>query len=346
MALKNCNYEEELQIILLHHRGKALSRCHEYADAVDCFKQVILRKQDYYPAYVQLAKIGTIKNCGIAIREAGAKALNDLLKYYLKNERREIPLRVMLQSISRLPSYYEIKREIDKDEQAVERLSNIILSSALEGFGQLYEAFVAFTSSFGYHYPQFLLNIVKTIPELLMVAADNLEKRQWISVCEVMANIVNAAKRMGDCKIECLAKGETKHFADEVVIKKNDWKDFDLRAIVKAYNVIGEPCISLQFLKDNTEEVAISHWTLYRKAETELLLQLPEAVDTARQALEKLREDSRAKHERESSYCELLARCYEMMGNRMKALELYHEAIDKCNDKKYEAELRNKLKDL
>ena len=106
VALKNCNYEEELQIILLHHRGKALSRCHEYADAVDCFKQVILRKQDYYPAYVQLAKIGTIKNCGIAIREAGAKALNDLLKYYLKNERREIPLRVMLQSISRLPSYY------------------------------------------------------------------------------------------------------------------------------------------------------------------------------------------------------------------------------------------------
>lgn len=346
LALQNCKYEEKLQIILLHHRGKALSRCHEYTDAVACFKQVILRKNDYYPAYVQLAKIGTIRKNDIVIRQAGEKAFYELLKFYLKKDGKEIPLRVMLQSISRLPSYNDIRKEIDKDEQAVERLSNIILSSALEGFGQLYEAFVAFTSSFGYHYPQLLLNVVKAIPGLLMVATDSLEKRQWISACEVMSNIVIAAKRMGDITVECMAKEETKRFTDEVVINKKHWKDFDLRAIVKAYNVIEEPCISLQFLKEHAEEVVLSHWTLYRKAEAELLLQLPEAVDTAIQALEKLREDSRVRQEKESSYCDLLARCYEMIGNRVKTLELYREAIDKCNDEKYEAELKDKLKDL
>lgn len=339
-ALKNFSYDNTMQTTLLHHRGKALKRCKDYGGAVRCFQKVLKRDPEYFPSYIQLASIGTKGTRDY--KDIGEEALKQLLDYWLV-DKKDVSLRVMLQGIAIIRSYNSLKYSLDKDKSVVKRLGEIIAMSAWEGFGQVYEAFAAFTTVFGYHHPESVISLVKTAPQLLTVTHESVEKKQWFNVCDALSNLINSANEAGDRALSVMAKQATIRFTESIVPLLGKWYDYALRAVAKAFIVAGKPQQALEVINNNSAGISMSHWSLYRKAQAEMMLNLPVAVETASLALEDLQKDKKNKDIQIANYYVLLADCYEAAGNIQRRLEFLAKAADSCNDEKYLKDIQGKI---
>jgi hypothetical protein len=89
----------------------------------------------------------------------------------------------------------------------------------------------------------------------------------------------------------------------------------------------------------------VSHWILYRKAEAQLVLRLPEALGTARQALAEA-EGDRKPVRGIASYYDQVSQCLEQAGDFPGAAEQARIAFERCEAGTYRATLERRYETL
>lgn len=203
----------DIRLELLHHKGKALRRSGRHIEALGSFNQLLELRPGWHATYGQIAHLGTQHGVEQKVKDAGEAAMRSLLNH-IQNDSFSVPLRVSLAALARLRSYNQIYREINDQKEFVDRLADVISMSALEGLDQFYEAFVSFTSMFGYKHSNTCVRIVEAIPEIIAIPPMQVARRQWISACESLTNSSIAAGREKKESLANLLIGAAKSFAN------------------------------------------------------------------------------------------------------------------------------------
>lgn len=319
---------------LLHHLGKALRRNEQYEESYKIFEELLVLKPEWHATYGQIVTLGTLKKSN-ELKQAGEKYMKLLLLDMLKDASK-VPLRVSLAAIARLRSYMNVVNEMVNNEEKVKKISLIVKNAALEDIGQFFEAFVAITSIFSYHYSQICVELAESVPEMILVTPEMIEERQWINACEALVNLSSSADKEQKKEISSMLLQKGIEFADRIS-KKDNLNAYCTRAIAKAYIRNGEYNKAIDVI-NNLPENKQDHWILYRKAEAEMFLYKKQAVDTAKRAYELLLND-KMNINREASYIDLISKCYEKLQDYKCAIDELEKAIKKCYDKKYKNEL-------
>ena len=331
---------DDIKAELLYHRAKALRRCGEDHAALTCFKEHLDIRPKWHATHGQIAHLGSKKVVAATIKKEGKESMLILIDNILQDAP-SIPLRVSLAAIAKMRSYRDIASVISTNSDQVQKLADIIATSALEGLDQFYEAFVSFTSIFGYHHSLCCMQLANSLPEILAIAPEFVEKRQWVSACEALSNISTTAKQEANTKLSQRSIEASIRFADEIYTKE-ELKAYDARAIAKAYLAAELPQKALNAIA-KVPATNIDHWLLYRK--TIALLQTnasSKAVNTATNALDLALQDTGAKHQI-SAYHSLLSSCHEAAENYTDALSEAQLALKKCSSEKYKHELQKKI---
>ncbi len=310
-----------------------------YDKALECFTELLQLRPNWHATYGQIAHLGTQYGVDTSIKASGEEAMRKLVNFMIEDFS-VVPLRVSLGALARLRSYQKLKNVVASDKEKVIALANIITISALEGLDQFYEAYVSFTSMFGYQYPEFCVDLAETLPEMFTMPPEAIDKYQWVSACEALTNTAIAAKSSGKIDLYNKMSHASLTFADKIN-DKEVLKSFIARAVAKAYIVAEKPQLALDAIEKVSEE-DINHWLLYRKAEALLELGDSSAIDVANNALDLALEDEKAK-DNLSSYYDLKRQCYEKVGNIPEALVEAKHAVENCKDGKYKLTLENTL---
>jgi tetratricopeptide (TPR) repeat protein len=251
-----------------------------------------------------------------------------------------VPLRVSLAAVSNLRSYDKLVRTLTEDPQAVEGLAEVIAMSALEGLDQFYEAFVAFTSKFGYQYEQTCIDLADALGDMFSVSPSSIGRGQQKSACEALANVAQAARRSGNENVWRRLSELGCKYAD-AILASGEFNSYEARGIAKTFIIAGAADRALEVI-DRIPAGEINHWILYRKAEALLTLGLPDALETAQEALaQALRDEKAQKHL--SSYYDLLSQCLELRGDLAAALAQAAIAVEHCEIGKYRRALEKRL---
>ncbi|MDD4950573.1 tetratricopeptide repeat protein [Sulfuricurvum sp.] len=330
---------EDFKAELLHHRGKALRRYKRYDEALACFTQLLKLKPNWHATYGQIAHLGTQYGVDTSIKESGEEAMRKLVDFMIEDFS-IVPLRVSLGALARLRSYQKLKNDLVSNREKVIALANIITISALEGLDQFYEAYVSFTSMFGYQYPEICVELAETLPEMFTMPPEAIDKYQWVSACEALTNTAIAAKSSGKIDLYNKMSNASLTFADKIN-DKEVLNSFNARAVAKAYIVAEKPQSAIDAIAKVSEQ-DINHWLLYRKAEALLALDDSSVFDVANNALDLALEDEKAK-DNLSSYYDLKRQYYEKAGKISEALVEAKHAVENCKDGKYKLSLENAL---
>ncbi|MBF0108689.1 MAG: tetratricopeptide repeat protein [Magnetococcales bacterium] len=332
--------DEDVRAELLHHRGKALRRCENHQEALNCFTQLLSMKPEWHATHGQIAHLGMQYGVSSDIKDAGERSMRALIDGMTKDAS-AVPLRVSLAALARLRSYGNVVNDLSKDPAQVQKLADLIALSAMEGFGQFYEAFVSFTSKFGYHHPSICLTLAERLPEMLAMPPETVEKGQWVSACEALANTATSARKEDRRSLVDQLLNASVQFATAISAGEQ-LKSYDARAAAKAFIIADMPQKALETIAKVPAD-RIDHWILYRKAEAELALEkCDEALATAQQAVELVGKDHRAT-EHISSYHKLLSEVYERRGQIDDAHQEAKKALDKCKDDQFQNTLAERV---
>lgn len=341
-SAKDNSVNEELKIELLHHLGKTYRRCGMQEEALDCFLQIISVAPNLHATHLQIAQLGSKYDVDESIKTQGEKHLKTLI-YSILDDYSLVPLRVSLSSFAKIRSYKNLKKSIDDSTEQVEKIANIVALSSFEGFGQFYEAFVAFTSMFGYHHSYSCIKLIENLPELLTIPPEALENYNWVNACEAFTNIAIATIREGKNGLSNRVIDTSLSFADKILDFK-ELNEYQGRVLAKAYNVGDKPDKALLAI-DKVPLEKHNHWLIYRKAEAQLKMNNAEAYKSAETALNLALEAADAS-DRISIYHDLYSQCAKLVGDIDLAISQAKLAYEKCDDEKYKPELKERLKRL
>jgi tetratricopeptide (TPR) repeat protein len=324
--------EEEVRAELLHHRGKTLRRCGMLSEALSCFSDLLTIRPGWHATYGQIAHLGTQREANGELKAEGERAMQWLVGRMLADVF-SVPLRVSLAAIARLRSYRAVCEYLSGDKERVEAMAEAIAMSALEGLDQFYEAYLSFTSVFGYHHMQVCVAMAEALPEILAIPPNAVEPRQWASACESLTNTATAAGRLGKHELEArISKGAATFAAalDSAAVVE----PFVARVIAKTYISAGMPQKAIDRIKKVAPE-RVDHWLLYQKSRAQLLLDMAEpALRTAELALESAKRDAKAS-DRWAIYFDQLSKCAEKMQDLPLAKSYSQDAIAHCTDEQY-----------
>lgn len=339
-AAIDAGVREELKVELLHHRGKALRRSGSFIEALACFTELLSYRPDWHAAHGQIAHLGTQKDASKDIKAAGEISMRWLVEKML-SDYSSVPLRVSLAAIARLRSYPSITKEIQAEPTQVEQISHVIAISALEGLDQFYEAFVAFTSKFAYAYGEVCIALADALPELLAIPPESIDKRQWVSACEALINISQAAASVDNLRLADRMRTPAMAFVSAIV--GAGFKDaYSVRVVMKAYLAARMPKEALSYF-DLATSGGTDHWLLYRKSQALLDLGRPEdALGTGREALELAKNELRD-GERLASYYDQLSKCAEEANDLSFAASYCSDAINCRPTPKYMQQLKERM---
>jgi len=325
---------------MLHHQGKSLRRCGRIADAMACFERLLKEWPEWHATTGQIAHLGTDTQADKAIREAGEAALRRLIAE-MRKDMYAVPLRVSLAAISRIRSYPALANDLKSSPIDVRRLSDIVTLAALEGFDQFYEAFVAFTSLFGYQHAETCLALAEACPGMLAILPDAVEQRQWQNACEALTNIASVAAEKGKSFLASSLFAAAIAFADELARARGD-RSYEARVLTKTYLAAGKPQTALASA-NRIDDAKRDHWLLYQQAKAESALDdSMGALRTAERALLLASKDSKAQ-DRLSTYHDLVSRCLEAVDRLPEATASAQTALDLAQDDKYRAQLATRL---
>ncbi|XCN74875.1 MAG: tetratricopeptide repeat protein [Candidatus Electrothrix aestuarii] len=330
---------------LLHHKGKAQRRCGQYCEALSTFNDLLELKPEWHATHGQIAHLGTLRNVDSHVRKAGEKSMLILLQD-IESDSFTVPLRVSLAAFARLRSYREITQDINQRNESVKKLANVIVMSALEGLDQFYEAFVSFTSMFGYKHSATCTSIAEAIPEMTAIPPNLVESKQWVSACESLTNASIAAGRENKISLSNRLIGAGLSFANEI-IKRKQLSSYEARCVAKAYNIGSKPEKAIEIIQKIPEDQQ-NHWLLYEQAKAYLELgddNYQSALSSAEKCFEMAQSDDKSVN-RISIYHDLLSRCHEFLKDYDNAIKELKKAVENCSDEKYKAELEVRLSNL
>lgn len=327
---------------LLHHLGKALRRTGEIDSALHTFQQLLKLEPSWHATHGQVAHLGAQHDATEQAKQAGEQSLRFLVAQMIKDPM-SVPLRVSMAALANLRSYKEYVDELSTSEDMVHGLAQVISLSALEGLDQFYDAFLAFTSKFGYRHPRSCLELVRAIVDMFLVSPDSIGWRHLLSASESLANAAQSAGRAGEASLAQRLSKLSCVYADALLASQTV-DGYSARGLAKVFIIADMPQRALDVISAVPAE-QVNHWLLYRMAEGQMALKLPEAPQTAREALSDAIGDPRAKRQL-AAYYDLLSRCLEQAGDVPGAIEQAQSALDCSQDELYRSELEARLQIL
>lgn len=334
---------DKLKLELIHHRGKSQRRSGLLAEALNSFQEILSYRPEWHAAHGQIAHLGTQNQADAKMKQAGEASMIWLVDRMLSGSS-AVPLRVSLAAIARLRSYPNVLLTLLADPNKVKQISDVIAISALEGLDQFYEAFVAFTSKFGYEHIDTIIALADATPELLTVQPESIDRKQWTSACEALSNTAQSAKSAQNANLASRLSASANIFA-KALVDAGNLNAYSLRAVMKAFLAADMPAKAIDVC-DSFAPNTKDHWILYRKSQAFLELgDVQPAMDVAREALELAKRDDSVKN-RIANYYALLSKCAESLTNIPDAIEYCQEAINSCAGDKYMLELKARLSKL
>lgn len=328
---------------MLHHQGKALRRCGQMEAALACFHRLLVEKPEWHATYGQIAHLGSQHEADEHMREEGEKALH-LLFDELLGDVYAVPLRVSLAAISRLRSYPILRDSIGKEHSSVQQLADAVSLSALGGFDQFYEAFLAMTSLFGYRHGEVCLAVAEAFPDMVAIFPNTVDERQWVNACEALTNLAGVAIEANKFELArklCRTAGA---FARELACTRGE-QPYVARLLAKTFNIAGCPEDALAAVHRVPEQLR-DHWLLYQKTKAESALgRHAEAIATSRHALDLASADVKAQG-RLAIYHDLVSRCLEALTRLPEAIGSAKAAYLAAGDDQYRESLRLRLECL
>lgn len=341
-GLARSTADADIRAEMLHHQGKALRRCGQLEAAMNCFRQLLGEEPEWHATHGQIAHVGSQREASDDLRNEGEEAIAWLIADVL-NDSSTVPLRVSLAAISRLRSYTKVAENLGQDASKVRKLSEVVGLSALEGFDQFYEAFLALTSVFLYHHPDACLALVDAFPDMLAIAPNAIDERQWPNVCESLTNISKTAKFSDQPELSKNARGAAIAFAKELSKRSRD-DQFLARQLAKTFLEVGEiecAMAAVQRIPDDDRD----HWLLYQQSKVELAMNLSDdALGSAERALALASQDSKASR-RLASYHEQVGLSLQAAGRVPEAIQATRTAIGLASGK-YKTTLETRLANL
>ena len=333
---------EEIYLDLLHHKGKALRRSGKYSEAWESFDQLIKLRPEWHATHGKIAHLGTQYEVEQRVKDAGKAAIKTLLDY-IRNDLFSVPLRVSLAALARLRSYREIVKEVNDQQEFVKKLADVISISALEGLDQFYEAFVSFTSMFGYRHSVTCVSIAETIPELIAIPPSQVKERQWVSACESLTNSSVAARKENKNSLSDLLIEAALKFANDISNHER-LSSYEGRCVAKTYNIGNQPESAVTAISKVPKQ-DVNHWLLYEEAKA--YLELGEnhrynALSSAKKCFQLAKSDEKAAT-RISIYHDLLSSCYAQLDDQENTVKELTKAIENCTDDKYRGKLELRL---
>jgi tetratricopeptide (TPR) repeat protein len=334
---------EELRVELLHHRGKALRRTGSLTEALACFKELLTYRPDWHAAHGQISHLGMQTGADSASKAAGEASMAWLIDQMLFDFS-TVPLRVSLAAIAHLRSYPSVVDQVAQDERKVSQIADVIAISALEGLDQFYEAFVAFTSKFAYEHERVAVALAESLPELLSVPPDSIDRRQWASACEALSNAARSASMAGKVKLASRLLASMQIFA-QAIAASGATNPYTVRVVMKAFIAAELPAEALEIC-EKAAPGTNDHWILYRKSQALLALgKTQDAEDSGRGALDGALSDAKAR-EHLPSYYEQLSKCAEAGKDFGAAISFCESAINAGPKGKYLKHLQDRLATL
>jgi len=307
------------------------------------FRQLLELKPEWHATYGQIAHLGTQYKVEEEVKKAGEEAMH-LLITDIQKDLFSIPLRVSLAVFSKLRTYRSIVEEINKDEKLVKKLADVISMSALEGLDQFYEAFVSFTSMFSYKHSSICIGIIESMPEMIAIPPKQIERRQWISACEALANSAITAKKENKQNLVNILIESSLSFADEM-IKEEQLSSYEVGRLAKVYNIAEKPALALKVIKKIPQN-EVNCWLLYEQVKSYLAIGDSNlATSIANKCLNLAKRDAHALT-RISIFHDQLSDCYVRSNNLDAAADELKLAIKNCEDDKYLGELVCKLGEI
>lgn len=335
--------DPDIRAEMLHHQGKALRRCGDIEGALRCFRELLAERPQWHATYGQIAHLGTQSDADAQAKSEGEAAIRKLVDDVLQDVY-AVPLRVSLAALSRLRSYPSVTKRINADDAAVKQFVDVVALSALEGFDQFYEGFVALTALFGYHHGHRCLAVAEIFPDMLAIFPNTVDQSQWPNACEALANVVTVARRSGNRDLASKLESTMRAFATELG-EASGSKLFVARMLVKTFLAVDDPDAAIEAANRIADD-AKDHWLLYRQAEAELALgRGAPATATARRALEAAKGDPKGQA-RLAIYHDLVSRCEESTGAMAEALRSAESAQALASDDKYGDQLRSRVLEL
>ncbi|WP_395029966.1 hypothetical protein [Alcaligenes aquatilis] len=335
--------DPDVRAEMLHHQGKALRRCGQLEQALSCFQCLLADRPGWYATYGQVALMGTPNNASDEVKLEGERAIRTLIGVIL-NDLYAVPLRVSLAALSRLRSYPEISKELAADPASIKQLADVVALSALEGFDQFYEAFLALTSLFGYRHGEICVAVAELFPDMLAIFPNAVDKHQWINACEALTNVATVASEEGKHDFARKLHGTASAFAQELRRSAGN-QPYMARVVAKTFLLAGNAEEALAAV-EQIPEASRDHWLLYQQAKGELALDRHEdALVTAERALQLASGDDKARS-RLSIYHDLISQCLEVLGRMAEAVASAETAHSLVHDDKYGQRLSARIEKL
>lgn len=333
----------DIRAEMLHHQGKALRRCGQFEAARECFQRLLTERPRWHATYGQIAHMGTQSGASDEVKSEGEKAIRCLIEDIL-GDLYAVPLRVSLATLSRLRSYPDVSKELGGNPASVKQLAEAVALSALEGFDQFYEAFLALTSLFGYRHGEICLAVAEVFPDMLAIFPNAVDERQWANTCEALTNVAAVALEQGKQDFARKLHGTASAFAKELGRSSGN-KSFVARVVAKTFLAAGNADEALAAVNRISEQ-SRDHWLLYQQAKAELALDCRDsALMTSERALELASMDAKALS-RLSIYHDQVSQCLESLGRIPEAIASAMTAHSLVHDEKYGERLRARLEEL
>lgn len=328
---------------MLHHQGKALRRCGEIDAALACFRELLTERPEWQATYGQIAHMGAQTDANAEAKIQGEAAIRRLVAD-VQQDLYAVPLRVSLAALSRLRSYAKVGNELNENAATVKQFGDVVTLSALEGFDQFYEAFLALTTLFGYRHGETCLAVAEIFPDMLAIFPNTVHGRQWVNACEALANVSIVAARSGNRVLAGKLESTMRAFADELASTSGN-DPFVARVLTKTFLAIDDPTAALEAAKKIGDD-AKDHWLLYQQAKAELALgQAAPASTTAKRALDAAEKDPKGKA-RLAIYHDLISQCHEARGSVAEALASAEAARSSASNDQYERQLSARVEAL
>lgn len=322
--LAEATNDPDIRAEMLHHQGKALRRCGQLEAAMACFQRLLEEKPAWHASYGQIAHVGSQREADQRMKAEGQEALEKLLADVLSDST-SVPLRVALAALSRVRSYPKLREKLKQDAGVVAKLAEVVGLSALDGFDQFYEAFLALTSMFHYHHGETCLSLAETFPDMLAIAPTAVDQRQWPSACEALTNIATAAQHANKLDLAKKLNRAAVAFARELSQRPGGDR-FVARVLAKAFFTAGHNDDALAAVH-RIPDPERDHWLLYQQSKVELALgRSADAFTTAERALALALTDRRADG-RLAPYYDQLASSLHAVGHVTEAVEAMRTAI-------------------
>lgn len=324
---------------LLHHLGKAYRRCGEIEKALSTFQHLLEIEPMWHATHGQIAHLGAQHNATEQAKEAGQQSLCYLITQMM-NDPAGVPLRVAMAALSNLRSYAKVTEQLNEDEKSIEALGEVISQSALEGLDQFYDAFFAFTSKFSYRHPRISFELISAVGDMFEISPESIGRKHLLSVGESLVNVAQSAQRSGAAALARKLSGLSLLYV-EALLASGAPDSFSARGVAKIFTIAGDPTRALEVIHA-VPEGQVNHWLLYRRAEAELALELPQSLQTARQALDEAQRDPRAAKNL-ASYFDMLSRCLKQARDIPGAIEQAKLAIGHSEAGQFHQELTERL---